>query len=659
MARIGVFICWCGENIARTVDVKHVAQEVATMQGVVHAEDYRYMCSEPGQRLITDVIREKRLTGLVVAACSPQMHERTFRKAAEAAGLNPYLVEMANIREHCSWVHDDREEATAKAVDIVRMMVAKVRRNEALYPIAVPVTKRALVIGGGIAGIETALSIANAGTEVMLVEKEPSIGGRMAGLGETFPTLDCSQCIMTPKMVEVAQHPRITLITYAEIEKLEGYVGNFTATIRLKARYVEASKCTGCGACFEKCPVKKVPSEFDQGLGVRTAIYRPFPQAVPNKPVIDSKSCLKLTKGTCGMCAKVCPTNAIDYEDKDRVVTEKFGAVVVATGFDVAQAAEFGEYGYGKYPDVITSIQFERMESASGPTGGKIVRPSDGVEPKSVVFIQCVGSRDEAKGRPYCSKICCMYTAKHTMLYKHKVHDGQAYVFYIDVRAGGKAYEEFTRRAVEEDGAVYLRGRVSHVYREGSSLIVKGVDTLAGEQVEIEADLVVLATAVTPRKEAAALAQTLGISHDTYGFYSEAHPKLRPVETAKAGVFLAGMCQGPRDIPESVASGSAAAAKALAVLSDDTLQREPVVSKVIEATCAHCRSCITACPYQAIEDYEIRDRKGSLIKVVARVNEGVCQGCGVCATICRSKSIDLAGFNDRQIYGQIDALSKH
>ena len=657
MARIGVFVCWCGENIARTVDVKKVVDAAAAMPGVAYAADYRYMCSEPGQRLIADAIRDRRLTGLVVAACSPQMHERTFRKAAAGAGLNPYLVEMANIREHCSWVHDDRAEATAKAVDIVRMMVARVRANEPLFAVSVPVTRRALVIGGGIAGIEAALSLADAGVEVVLVEKEPSIGGRMAQLGETFPTLDCSQCILTPKMVEVAQHPKIRLLAYAEVEKLDGFVGNFKATITLKKSCVDGDLCNGCGDCLEKCPVKNVPSAFDAGIGFRTAIYRPFPQAVPNKPVIDAAACLKFTKGTCGVCAKVCPAGAINYDDSDVTITEDFGAVVVATGFDVLPAAEFGEYGHGRYADVITSLQFERMESASGPTGGKIIRPSDGAEPQSVVFIQCCGSRDEARHRPYCSKICCMYTAKHAMLYRHKVHGGQPIVFYVDVRAGGKSYEEFVRRAVEEDGAVYVRGRVSHVYREGGKMVVKGVDTLTGEAVEVRADLVVLATAITSRAGAVELARRLGISYDAYGFYSELHPKLRPVETARAGVFLAGAANGPRDIPDSVASGGAAAAKALAIFSAETLDRDPTVARVSDATCVHCRACIDACPYHAIDDFEIRDRKGDLVKVVARVTEVLCQGCGVCAALCRSKSIDVAGFNDRQIYGQIDSLS--
>jgi len=444
MARVGVFICWCGENIARTVDVERVTQAAADFPGVVWAENYKYMCSDPGQAKVKDAIREHRLTGVVVAACSPRMHEPTFRGACAEAGLNPYLCEMANIREHCSWVHEDKDDATDKAIDLVRMMVLKVQRNEALDAIHVPVEKRALVIGGGIAGIQAALDIANGGHEVVLVEKTPSIGGHMAQLSETFPTLDCSQCILTPRMVEVAQHPRIRMYTYAEVEEVDGFIGNFEVKIRQKCRSVDHSLCTGCGACQQVCPMNKVPSEFDVGLGNRTAIYVPSPQAVPNKPVIDRDHCLRFRDArkkdipaaeskVCGKCYDECPiqpVKAVDFGQTDEVFTEKVGAIVVATGFDLYNQAEYGEYGYGTYEDVIDGMAFERLASASGPTGGEILRPSDGTPPKTVVFVKCVGSRDNAKGISYCSKICCMYTAKHTMLYKHKVHDGTAYVFY-------------------------------------------------------------------------------------------------------------------------------------------------------------------------------------------------------------------------------------
>lgn len=666
MARIGVFTCWCGENIARNVDVDRVAQAIGELPGVVCSLAYKYMCSDPGQTLIREKIAAERLTGVVVASCSPHMHLKTFRKAAAREGLNPYLVEMANIREHCSWVHHDRQQATAKAVDLVRMAVAKVRANHALEPIRVPVTRRAMVVGGGVAGIQAALDIADAGYEVVLVEREPSIGGKMAGLSETFPTLDCSQCILTPRMVDVAQHPQIQLYTCSEVESVEGYVGNFEVAIRKRARYVDIEKCTGCGQCWNACPSKKTPSQFDYQMGTRTAIYVPFPQAVPARPVIDPAACLRLSKGKCGICAKKCQAGAIRFDDQDQVVTEKVGAVVVATGyklFDVgrrngeSKTAGYGEYGYGQYKDVIDSLQFERLVSASGPTGGQLRRPSDGQEPKNVVFISCVGSRDNAKGISYCSKICCMYVAKHTMLYKHKVHDGQAHVFYMDIRAGGKNYDEFVRRAIEQDGAQYHRGRVSKITEEQGKLVVRGVDTLVGEPLSIEADLVVLASAVCPSEGVEELAQKLNVGYDEFGFLSESHPKLRPVETNAAGVFVCGACQGPKDIPESVAQATAAAGKVLVMFSREELTREPEIAAINESTCAACFACYRACPYHAIEQAEIRDRKGNLVKRTARVNPGLCMGCGTCVAICPSKSADLEGFSEQQVYAMLETLA--
>ncbi len=661
MARVGVFICHCGENIARTVDCARVAEYAATLPGVAHAVDYRYMCSDPGQRLIETAIREHGLTGVVVASCSPHMHEVTFRRTVARAGLNPFLCEMANIREQCSWVHEDREAATAKACELVRLMVEKVKWNTALEPIHVPVTRKALVIGGGIAGIQAALDIANGGREVILVEKGPSIGGHMAQLSETFPTLDCSQCIMTPRMVEVKNHPNITLYTYAEVEKVDGYIGNFAVTIRKKARCVDEALCTGCGECQSKCPQGKlktsvIPNEFDLGLSRRPAIYVPFPQAVPNVPVIDKEHCRYFQDGKCGVCQKVCPAKAVDFTQTDQVVTEQVGAIVVATGYDVMSSGEYGEYGGGRYPDVIDGLQFERLLSASGPTGGEVKRPSDGKVPETVVFIACAGSRDRSHGVPYCSKICCMYTAKHAMLYKHKVHHGQAYIFYMDIRAGGKNYDEFVRRAIEEEGAVYLRGRVSRLYQKNGQLIVKGADTLSGQPVEIAADLVVLATAIQARPGSDALAQMLKVPYDGYGFLSEAHPKLRPVETNSAGVYLAGACQAPKDIPETVAQASAAASKVLGLFSMEQMEREPTVSVVNERTCIGCFDCERVCPFGAIEHREIRDRRGNLLKVVSHVNEGVCAGCGACATTCRSGSIELRGYTDEQVFAQIAAV---
>ena len=663
MSKIGVFVCHCGENISATVDCEKVAKVAEGYEGVVHSVDYKYMCSDPGQSLIKAAIAEKGLDGVVVAACSPRMHEPTFRKACAEAGLNPYLCEMSNLREHCSWVHDKGESTTEKAIDLVRVLVEKVKMNTSLNAIKVPVTKRALVIGGGIAGIQASLDIANTGHKVILVEKDPSIGGHMSQLSETFPTLDCSQCILTPRMVEVAQHPNITLYTYAEIESLEGFIGNFKARIRKKSKSLDEKLCTGCGLCTTKCPQKKIPSEFNEGLGKRPAIYVPFPQAVPNKPVIDRVNCTYYIKGKCKVCEIVCPTKAIRFDQEDEIVEAEVGAVVIATGFTVKQPDFFPEYGFGKYADVITGLQFERLASASGPTLGEIRRPSDGKIPEKIVFVACAGSRDPAKGIPYCSKICCMYIAKHAMLYQHKVHGGKSYVFYMDIRAGGKMYEEFVRRAIEDDGVNYVRGRVSRIYEKNGKLIVKGVDTLLGAMpVDIEADMVVLATAGVANEGSETLAQKLHVSYDSYKFFAEAHPKLKPVETNTAGIFLAGACQAPRDIPESVAMASGAAVKVAALFSQDELTREPLIAVVnrqaapVYSICVGCGLCVSTCPYRAISLEDIKNRNGEIMKTVASVNPGLCQGCGTCVAFCRTKAIDIQGYTHDQVYTEVMAL---
>ena len=671
MSRIGVFVCHCGENIARTVDCAKVAETLKDHPGVAVAEDYKYMCSDPGQALVKKAIEENNLTGVVIAACSPHMHEKTFRRAADQAGLNKFMCEMANIREHCSWIHEDKDEATAKAIDIGRTIIEKVKHNRPLETIKIPVTKRALVIGGGIAGIQAALDIADGGHEVILVEKEASIGGHMSQLSETFPTLDCSQCILTPRMVEAYQHPNIKLHTWSEVEKVDGYIGNFEVTVRKKARSVNEDLCNGCGDCFGVCPAKKIPSEFEAGLGNRTAIYVPFPQAVPNIPVLDRENCTLfkgrrkgLAKDACGKCKETCLKGAIDYDTEDTFVTEEVGAIVVATGFKLYDIGRdqpeglkgYGEYGYGEVPDVIDGLQFERLASASGPTAGAILRPSDGKEPKTVVFVHCVGSRDPEKGMSYCSKICCMYNAKHAMLYKHKVHDGRAVAFYMDIRAAGKGYDEFSRRAIEEDHAEYIRGRVSRIFRDGDTVKVWGFDTLSGEQVVIDADMVVLATAIRPQDGVKELAQKLSVSVDADGFINEAHPKLRPVETNTAGVFVAGACQSPRDIPDAVAMASATGAKVLGLFSSDELEREPAVAVVNEQTCIGCMRCELVCPYGAIEQREVCTVDGHVCGHTAYVNPGVCQGCGTCQAVCLSKSVELETFTDEQIFSEINAL---
>ena len=663
MQRIGVFVCHCGSNIAATVDVKRVAEMALMEPGVVHAEDYQYMCSEAGQALIAKAIEEKQLTGLVICSCSPRMHEATFRKAAERAGLNPYMVEIANIREHCSWIHKDMEEATKKAVILMRAAVAKVNLNTPLQPGESLVTKRALVIGGGIAGIQTALDIADAGYEVDIVEKEPSIGGRMSQLDKTFPTLDCSACILTPKMVEAAAHEKIHIYTYSEVEKVAGFVGDFTVDIRKKARSVNMDKCTGCGVCQEKCPSKKTPSEFNRGLSNRSAIYTPFAQAIPNVPVIDRENCLKFKTGKCGVCSKVCQAGAIDYDQQDEIVTQKYGAIVVATGFDTIKLDKYDEYAYSQSKDVITSLELERIMNAAGPTKGHLERLSDGKAPKEIVFIQCVGSRcSDDRGKPYCSKICCMYTAKHAMLIRDKYPDTNVTVFYIDVRTPGKNFDEFYRRAAEEYGVHYIKGMVGKVApKADGKLMVQASDLISNEQLHIDADMVVLATAIEPDKSARPLATMLTASMDTNDFFTEAHPKLRPVESPTAGIFLSGACQGPKDIPETVSQAGAAAAKVIGLLAKDTLTGNPCVAHSDEMMCNGCSSCEKVCPYGAItyvdKEFRMPDRTVA-IRRVAVVNEAVCQGCGACPVACPSGAMDLKGFSNSQIMAEVDAICK-
>ena len=661
MQRIGVFVCWCGSNIAGTVDVKKVAEVLKSEPGVVFSTDYQYMCSEAGQLIIREAIKEHNLTGIVVCSCSPRMHEATFRKTAEAAGLNPYMVEIANIREQCSWIHKDMEVGTEKAVILARAAVAKVMLNTPLQPGESKVVKRALVIGGGIAGIQTALDIADAGYEVDIVEKSPTIGGKMAQLDKTFPTLDCAACILTPKMVDASAHDKINLYTYSEVEAVSGFVGNFSVKIRKKARSIREDLCSGCGVCTEKCPSRKADNEFNMGLNKRGAIYIPFAQAIPNVPVIDRENCIKFKTGKCGLCAMNCPANAIDFDQVDEFETKEYGAIVVATGFNPIKLDNFDEYAYNQSPDVITSLEFERLTNAAGPTKGKLLRPSDGKHPHNVVFIQCVGSRSTVEcGKSYCSKICCMYTAKHAMLIRDKYPDVNVSVFYIDVRTPGKNFDEFYRRAVEEYGVNYIKGMVGKVYVEGDHLVVQGSDMIANKQLKMDADMVVLATAIEPSPDAKSIATMLTASIDTNNFFTEAHPKLRPVESPTAGVYLSGVCQGPKDIPETVSQASACAAKVLGLLNKDKLVTNPCIAHSNELLCNGCGQCEKVCPYGAIsyETLEINDHGVRETRRVARVNTAVCQGCGACTVTCPSGAMDLKGFSNNQIMAEVDAICR-
>lgn len=668
MQRIGVFVCHCGTNIAATVDVKAVAEALSHEPGVVISQEYQYMCSEAGQNLVKDAIKEHGLTGVVICSCSPRMHENTFRKAAASAGLNPYLVEIANIREQCSWIHKDIATATEKAIILGKAAVAKVHLNTPLTAGESPVAKRALVIGGGIAGIQTALDIAEAGFEVDIVEKEATIGGKMAQIDKTFPTLDCAACILTPKMVEASQNEKITIYSYSEVSAVKGFIGNFTATIKKKKRFVDKTKCTGCGVCTEVCPMQKVPNAFNLGLNTRGAVYIPFAQAVPKVATIDANYCLKLRKGdvndkVCGKCAEACTAGAINYHQQDEYIEQKYGAIVVATGFNPIKLDKYDEFAYNQCPDVVTSLELERLMNAAGPNGGTLLRPSDKTHPHKIVFVQCVGSRcDDSKGKPYCSKICCMYTAKHAMLIREKYPDTEVYVFYIDVRTPGKNFDEFYRRAVEQYNVHYIKGMVGKVTPKADGTIdVQASDLLSNEQLHIDADMVVLATAIEPDKTARPLATMLTTQMDTNDFFTEAHAKLRPVESATAGIFLSGACQGPKDIPETVAQASAAASKAIGLLVKDSITCNPCVAHSNELMCNGCSACEKVCPYGAItyQDKEFRTPyRTTVMRRVASVNPAVCQGCGACTVACPSGAMDLNGFSNSQIMAEVDAICK-
>lgn len=669
MERIGVFVCHCGTNIAGTVDVAKVAEELGKVNGVVYSTHYTYMCSSAGQKMIEDKIHELNLTGVVLCSCSPRMHEKTFRSCAERAGLNAYKVEVANIREQCSWVMKEMGDATEKAIALGKAAVAKTILDTPLIEGETPMTKRALVIGGGIAGITAALDIADAGFPVDIVEKDYTVGGKMAKLDKTFPTLDCASCIVTPKMTEVSQNPNIRILSYSEVAGVKGYIGNFEVDIKRHPRYVDETKCTGCGACIEKCPNKKVPNAFNLNLNNRKAIDIPFAQAVPKVAAISADYCLHM-KGlkngkdnVCGFCEKACAAGAINFHQEETMLTEKYGAIIVATGYNPISLEKFDEYAYSQSPDVVSSLEFERLCNASGPTNGHLLRPSDGKEPKNIVFVQCVGSRcsaDSTKGHEYCSKICCMYTAKHAILTRDHYPDTNITVFYIDVRTPGKNFDEFYRRAVEQYGVHYIKGQVGKVTPlSDGTLDVQGSDLILNRQVHIKADMVVLAASIEADKSARPLATMLTTSMDNNDFFLEAHAKLRPVESPTAGIFLAGCCQGPKDIPETVAQSSGAAAKAICLLVKDKLKNNPCTANPNENACNGCGQCANVCPYGAISYIE-KDFRGpnrtTITRRVSQVNKAMCHGCGACTVACPSGTMDLLGFSNKQILAEVDSV---
>ncbi|MHC1635262.1 MAG: 4Fe-4S binding protein [Candidatus Methanospirareceae archaeon] len=645
--RIGVYVCHCGVNIAATVDVERVTRYARLLPGVRVARNYQYMCSDPGQKLIKEDIKNFGLNRVVVASCSPRMHEVTFRKVLEEAGLNPYLLEMVNIREQCSWVHEDKERATEKAMDLIRGAVYRANLLKPLEKKEEEVVRSVLVIGGGVSGIYAALDIADRGFKVYLVEKSPSIGGHMAQLDKTFPTLDCAACILTPKMVDVSNHENIELMTYAEVEEVRGRMGDFKVKIRKRRRFVDENKCRGCiEKCASVCPIE-VPNEFDAGIGMRKAIYIPFPQAVPPLATIDEKHCIG-----CRLCERACELGAIDYFQKVEDREINVGAIIVATGYDLFDPTKECEYGYRIYEEVITGLEFERLCNASGPTGGEI--RIKGKKPRDVVFISCVGSRcagscergGEKIGNPYCSRVCCMYVAKQAHLVKEKIPDARVTVFYTDVRAYGDGFEEFYMR-VREEGVEYKRrelGDPIEVVRKGDRLEVRAW----GEDYhhEVEADLVVLATGMVPNRSADKICRILKLSRGSDGFFSEAHPKLRPVESVSDGIFLAGCCQSPKDIPDSIAQALAASSKAAILLSKGKIEMEPVTAYLDANLCSLCKLCESVCPYDAIS---FDENKG-------RVDEVLCKGCGLCVSACPSGAISLHHFEDEQIEAQLRGI---
>ena len=640
--RVGVYICHCGGNISDTVDVEKVREAAEKFRGVKIAKTYEYVCSDPGQEMIKAGIKEHGLNRVVVASCSPRMHLDTFRRAVESAGLNPYLLEMVNIREQCSWVHDDIEAATSKAIDLIRGAVERAHFLKPLEAEVLPVNKDILVIGGGIAGIITSIELADKGFQVYLVERSPSIGGHMAQLSKTFPTLDCSQCILTPKMVYAGQHPKIKIITMAEPVAVEGSPGNYRVLIKKHPRFVDASKCTACGECEKVCPVK-VPSEFDAGLFPRKAIYTPFRQAVPRTYTIDKEHCLYFTKGVCKLCEKFCKGKAIDFEQKEETIELDVGAIVACTGFEQIDPKAFEEYSFGLHPDIVTNLQLERL------LGYEMRRPSNGKVAKKVAFILCVGSRmmNKEVGVEHCCKIGCMAAIKQAMLVQKVVPDAEPWIFYTDIRADGKGYEEFYATA-QDHNVRFVRGRVAEVVPLGEKILVRAEDTLSGAVIEQTFDLVVLSLAIIPNADTQELARKLGIQVGSDGFLLERHYKLRPVDSQREGVFVAGCALGPKDVRETTLEAMSTASRVATFVGKGEISVSPEVAYIIPEKCDNCGICIEVCPVAAVE----KSSTGISINSVS------CVGCGICVPRCPRGAIDLNHCTEEQLMAQIRGVSE-
>src|ERR1019366_790514 len=652
--RIGVYVCHCGTNIAAVVDVKALAAYGATLPNVVVSREYKYLCSDPGQDMIKQDILDLKLNRVVVASCSPHLHEQTFRNALASGDLNPFFLQMVNIREQDSWVTEDKQAATRKAQDLVRAAARRVAFNESLERGKIPINPAVMVVGGGIAGIHAALTLANVGKKVYLVEREPTIGGHMAQFDKTFPTLDCAACILTPKMSAVKNHKNITLWTYSEVTQVDGYVGNFKVKVKRWPRYVREDLCSGCLECLKACVYKegKFADDFNEGLAKRKPIYIPFPQAVPQVPVIDPETCIQFKSGKCKKtCIDACgERHAISLQMEEKTEEVEVGNIILSTGFKPFDARRIPYYGYGVYPNVYTALEVERLVDASGPTGGEVVL-RDGRTPKSVAIVHCVGSRDENTNR-WCSRVCCMYSLKLAHLIKE--HTGaDVFNFYIDIRTPGKGFEEFYQKLLNER-VHFVRGRVAEVTEweldpsESGKLVIRVEDTLAGFLPRIPVDMVVLATGLEPRADAPEVRRLFNISCGSDGFFLQRHPKLAPVSTFTEGVFLAGCCQAPKDIPDTVAQAGAAAAEALALIDAGYVETEPNTAHVMEEICGGCKTCIAMCPYHAISFM------GEIHK--SRVNEALCKGCGTCVVACPTGAMRQNLFEDQEIFEEIEGI---
>ena len=634
-ARIGIFVCECGGNIGDVVDVEAVCDAVKEWDGVVVARRDSYMCSKPAQDVMVEAIRRHGLNRVIVASCTPRMHLPTFRSVLERAGLNPYLLEFVNIREHCSWVHGPRrsDEATRKATSLIRGGYERGLELEPLEAVSEGCSREVLVVGAGIAGMVAALELEGQGFVVHLLDRLPSIGGQMAKLTKVFPTLDCAQCILTPRMAEVGRRGNIRLLTCSEVVGVEGRPGNYSVKVSVRPRGVDVESCRGCGACARVCPVR-CPDEFDERRSERAAAYLPFPQAVPYAYAIDFDSCTR-----CGKCVAACPSGAINLEDRGEAVELSVGGIILATGYEQFEAEEIREYGYGVYPDVLTMMELERLTSLFGPTGGRVVRLSDGGGVDRLAIVLCAGSRDTERYVPYCSRICCMYSLKQAVLLKEQF-DVDVWVFYTDIRASGRGYEELYWRA-QRDGVVFVRGKAAEVWSNKGTgrLAVRAEDTLTGEVMEEEFDLVALAVPMVAPEGLDALALRMGLPLGEDGFIQEKHPKLDPVDTLRAGLFACGCALGPKDVRDSVSDALGAAAKAASFLGSGRVTTSPEKAFVEPGMCDGCERCIGVCPSKAI----------TLTDGRADIDPFLCSGCGGCVPECPAGAIGFRNATEKQV----------